>query len=129
MEQFDIYKDIQARTGGELYLGEPYIMGLNPKLNQRAEDFVPFFIAGGETGNIRHQSVPDTYLSDKCLYPRRTYTRKEKLLHNKNELYDELSKLLTEYENPEDDTLRVTEKDLYKMLCEIQSEWEYLTAN
>lgn len=38
-----IYQDIATRTAGDIYIGEPYIMGLNPKLNQRAEDFVPFF--------------------------------------------------------------------------------------
>lgn len=43
MENLNIYESIAERTQGGIYIGEPYIMGLNPKLNQRAEDFVPFF--------------------------------------------------------------------------------------
>ncbi len=29
METFDIYKDIAERTKGDVYLGEPVIIGLN----------------------------------------------------------------------------------------------------
>lgn len=36
-----------------------------------------------------------------------------------NYMYDELSRLLTEYENGE-----ATEKDLYEMLVRIQTYWE-----
>ena len=39
-------QDYRGKTeDGEAHKGEPYIMGLNPKLTQRAEDFVPFFYA------------------------------------------------------------------------------------
>lgn len=41
---------------------------------------------------------------------------------DKKEIYDRLSKVLTDYEDGE-----VDERDLYDMLVEIQNKWEYIT--
>ena len=42
-------------------------------------------------------------------------------MNKKKEIYDELCRVLTDYENMEEDT---TEEDLYNMLCKIQNSWE-----
>ena len=46
----------------------------------------------------------------------------------KNELYDELSRILTDYEIPEEGQDPVTEYDLYELLVKIQNNWEELTG-
>ena len=47
----------------------------------------------------------------------------------KNDLYDEMCHLLTDYENPEDAILPVSKEDLYDMLVKIQNNWEELTGD
>lgn len=47
----------------------------------------------------------------------------------KYEIYDRMSKLLTDYEIPEDAAFPVKAGDLYTMLVEIQNKWEELTGN
>ena len=47
----------------------------------------------------------------------------------KNELYDELSKVLTDYETQDENGIVVDEKDLYEMLVKIQNNWEELTGD
>ncbi len=44
---------------------------------------------------------------------------KEETDMNKKEIYDQLSRVLTEYEHGICD-----EKNLYEMLCQIQNQWE-----
>lgn len=46
----------------------------------------------------------------------------------KNELYDEMCHILTDYENEGDATLPVSKEDLYNMLVKIQNNWEELTG-
>ena len=45
----------------------------------------------------------------------------------KNEIYDRMCHLLTDYEHPEDAVSPVTADDLYDMLVEIQNKWEDIT--
>jgi len=45
----------------------------------------------------------------------------------KCDLYDELSRLLTDYEGNGSDTIPTT-ADFYAMLVKIQNSWEYLTG-
>lgn len=47
----------------------------------------------------------------------------------KDELYDRMSKLLTDYEHPEDAVLPVDADDLYVMLVEIHRNWEEVTSD
>lgn len=47
----------------------------------------------------------------------------------KNDLYDRMCKLLTDYEMPEEGSDPVTDNDLYYMLLEIQNKWEELTGD
>lgn len=47
----------------------------------------------------------------------------------KNELYDELSRVLTDYETQDEEGFVVDEEDLYKMLVKIQNNWEELTGD
>lgn len=42
----------------------------------------------------------------------------------KNNLYDKLSTILTDYENNE-----ANEKNLYDILVEIQNNWDFITCN
>jgi len=42
-------------------------------------------------------------------------------MNEKQQLYDELSRILTEYEED-----KIGEKDLYKILVKIQTNWEIL---
>ena len=44
----------------------------------------------------------------------------------KNELYDELSRVLTDYETGENGV--IDESDLYEMLVKVQNNWEELTG-
>ncbi len=46
----------------------------------------------------------------------------------KNELYDELSKVLTDYETQDEKGIVVTAEDLYGMLVKIQNNWEEMTG-
>lgn len=41
------------------------------------------------------------------------------MVETKNTIYDELSRVLTDYEE-----MSATEDDLYDMLCKIQNNWE-----
>ena len=47
----------------------------------------------------------------------------------KQEIYDKMCRILTDYEHPEEGNDPVTEDDLYEMLVEIQNNWEYLTGD
>lgn len=49
----------------------------------------------------------------------------------KNEIYDEMSGLLTNYETQINEGIcdGVTEEDLYSMLVKIQNNWEELTGD
>ena len=48
----------------------------------------------------------------------------------KNNFYDKLCRVLTDYEHPEDhEDYEVGEEDLYEMLVEVQNNWEYLTGD
>lgn len=48
----------------------------------------------------------------------------------KEEVYDKMCALLTEYEHPEEcEGYEVTAEDLYSMLVEIQNNWEYLIGD
>ena len=46
----------------------------------------------------------------------------------KDAIYDEMCKILTDYEMPEDGQYPVTEYDLYSMLVKIQNNWDELTS-
>ena len=46
----------------------------------------------------------------------------------KDEIYDRLSRLLTNYEVPDTEAERTTESELYTMLVEIQNNWDELTG-
>lgn len=46
-------------------------------------------------------------------------------MNEKEKLYDKICMTLTEYESKEND---VDETDLYRLLCEIQRNWELITA-
>lgn len=46
----------------------------------------------------------------------------------KDAIYDEMCKILTDYEVPEDGQDPVTEDDLYSMLVKIQNNWDELTS-
>ena len=45
-------------------------------------------------------------------------------METKQTIYDELCKVLTNYEAPEKELERTTENDLYEMLVKIQNCWE-----
>ena len=47
---------------------------------------------------------------------------------DKNEVYDRMCHLLTDYEDPQPGQDPVMESDLYWMLVEIQNRWEELTG-
>lgn len=46
----------------------------------------------------------------------------------KERLYDKISRLLTDYENPHECQESVTEKDLYDVLVEVQNCWAETVA-
>lgn len=46
----------------------------------------------------------------------------------KNELYDELSRVLTDYERQDGEDFIVDADDLYGMLVKVQNNWEELTG-
>jgi hypothetical protein len=47
---------------------------------------------------------------------------------SRKRLYDEMCRVLTDYEDPATEEERTTEKDLYDMLSKIAGEWEYITG-
>lgn len=46
--------------------------------------------------------------------------------NKKNELYDEMCRLLTDYENPDKTDFVPNDKDFYKFLVKLQNSWESL---
>ena len=42
----------------------------------------------------------------------------------REDIYNEIVKILTNYEIPEDEEYRTTEEDLYLLLVKIQNRWE-----
>lgn len=46
----------------------------------------------------------------------------------KEALYDRLVQTLTDYEHPDEATIRVSEDDLYTLLVDIQNSWDDLIS-
>ena len=49
------------------------------------------------------------------------YAYRDEIIRRREEIYDEMCRLLTDYEN---DNSVVTKQELYKMLVKIQNNWE-----
>lgn len=51
------------------------------------------------------------------------------MFHSKRDLYDELSRVITNYEVPESEEERTTTEEMYAMLVKIQSRWDDIIAS
>ena len=52
-------------------------------------------------------------------------TERDYILRTREEIYDSMCRILTDFENSEPN---ITIEDFYQMLCKIQNNWEIITA-
>ena len=52
-------------------------------------------------------------------------TERDYILRTREEIYDSMCRILTDFENSESN---ITIEDYYQMLCKIQNNWEIITA-